>query len=356
MFIFFLSIHLARLGADPVAIGSILGGMGIMMMISHIPAGHLSDRIGRRPLLLAGWSLGVVAVTLMALAAGLPLFVAGLFLYGFTNFVMSPLNSYVSSARGNWTVGRALAVPSAFFGFGSAIGPLTGGWLGDLYGLRPVFALAAIVLLISTIVLSFIRPQPRDHHDPASPTPGLLRNRRYLGFLAVVFAVMFALNLSQPLTPNFLHETRSLDLSKIGLLGTVGVLGNALLTMAFGAWFVPRTSILLGQLFTAMFALLIWRTVGIPFYALAYFLLGGFRATNLMLSAGVRELVHPPQMGIAFGLKETFTSLALTLSNLSAGILYKQSPALMYPTALGLIAFSILLTLWLVPRPGGEHA
>jgi len=94
MFIYFQSIHLADLGADPVTIGSILSAMGLAMMISHIPAGHLSDRFGRRPLLIGAWLTGVTATVLMAAASSLPLFVVGLLLYGFTAFVASPLNSY----------------------------------------------------------------------------------------------------------------------------------------------------------------------------------------------------------------------------------------------------------------------
>jgi predicted MFS family arabinose efflux permease len=356
MFVYFQSIYLSELGADPVAIGSILGAMGIMMMISHIPAGHLADRIGRRPLLIAGWLIGVFAAGMMALARSLPLFVAGLLVYGFTAFIISPLNSYVTSARGKWSVSRALSLVSASFGFGSVLGPLTGGWIGDHYGLRTVFAIATGIFVVSTIVMCFIRPQPRDQHDPDEPPVHLLRNGPYLGFIALVFIVVFALYLPQPLTPNFLQQVRGLSLAQIGLLGTTAVLGNALIAMSFGAWFSPRVGMLLGQFLTALFSLIIWRTTGMPFYALAYFLLGGFRAARPMMAAQARELVHTSQMGLAFGMNETVAAIALTLAPLTAGLLYDRAPDLTYPVSLGLIAFSIFLTLWLGPRPGGKHA
>jgi MFS family permease len=115
MFMYFQSIHLENLGADPVAIGSILGAMGLVMMLAHIPAGHLSDRIGRRPLLIAAWLFGVTATVMMAAASSLPLFVAGLLLYGFTAFVSSPLSSYVTAARGEWSISRALTLTSSTF-------------------------------------------------------------------------------------------------------------------------------------------------------------------------------------------------------------------------------------------------
>src|SRR5512135_2460061 len=68
MFIFFQSLYLQKLGADPVQIGAILGAAGIAMTIGHIPAGHLADRVGRKPLLLIAWILGIFATLTMALA------------------------------------------------------------------------------------------------------------------------------------------------------------------------------------------------------------------------------------------------------------------------------------------------
>ena len=356
MFVYFQAIYLAKLGADPVAIGAILGGMGLMMIISHIPAGHLADRIGRRPLLIAGWLMGVIAAAIMAAASSLPIFVAGLMLYGFTAFIVSPLNSYVTAARGNWSISRALSLISATFAAGSVLGPLTGGWLGDRYGLRLVYALASGIFVIATVLIFFIKPQPRDHHDPQKPPVDLRRNGRYLGFIALVFVVTFSMYLPQPLTPNFLQQERGLSLSQIGLLGTVGVLGNAALALAFGARLVPRTGLLLGQGLTACFALMIWRTQGLALFAVAYFILGGFRASRPMMAAQVRELVHPSQMGLAFGMNETVGAVALTAAPFAAGFLYERSPAIVYPVSLVAIGLAFGLTLIFAPHPRGEHA
>ncbi len=57
MFFIFQPLYLQQLGANPVTIGAIFGAAGIAMTVAHIPAGHLADRIGRKPLLLASWIL-----------------------------------------------------------------------------------------------------------------------------------------------------------------------------------------------------------------------------------------------------------------------------------------------------------
>ena len=93
LFIFFQPIYLEELGADPILIGTILGGFGMAMTLSHIPAGFLADRFGRKPLIVAAWATGMITCWMMAFANSLPIFTIGLLFYGTTLFVMSPLTS-----------------------------------------------------------------------------------------------------------------------------------------------------------------------------------------------------------------------------------------------------------------------
>jgi MFS family permease len=275
--------------------------------------------------------------------------VAGVFLYGFTAFVISPLDSYTTAARGNWSVSRAITFVSMMFNAGAVLGPVTGGWIGDHYGLRSVYFLSAGMFVLSTILIQFIAPQPRDSRDPGNPPPSLLSNHRYLGFLAIYFAVAFATYLPQPFTPNLLKNERGLSLSVIGALGSIGYLGNAILNLVLGQ-LEARWGFLLGQLGVAAFALLLWRGTGFGWFALGYFMLGGFRALRGIGVALVRPFVHDSQMGLAYGIAETFGSATILLAPPLAGLLYAKDAILMYPAGLILIALGILLTLIFVPR------
>ncbi len=342
MFLLFQPIYLQQLGADPIQIGAILGGFGAVMTMTHIPAGYLSDRIGRRPMLLASWVLGIGAALVMALANNLFVFIIGMALYGFTAFVVSPLDSYVTAARGNWSVARAITLISMTFNAGAVLGPITGGWVGDHYGLRTVYFMSTGVFVISTILMLFIAPQPRDHHDPENPPASLLGNRRYLGLLAILFAVAFATYVPQPLTPNFLRNQRGLSLSVIGQLGSIGSLGNTVLNFLLGQ-LTARTGFILGQVGVAAFALLLWRGSGFGWFALGYFLLGGFRVLRGLGVAQVRPYVHDSQMGLAYGIAETVGSATVLLAPPLAGYLYERDPALMYPVGLVMIAVGLVI-------------
>jgi len=350
MFFNFVPIYLDnQFQLSESEIGLVLGMFGFSMAITHIPAGRLADRIGRRPLLIVAWFLGLAATLVMGSSLRLPLFLVGLFGYGLTAFVSSPLSSYVTAARGNMPVGTVLALTTATFGLGMALGPVTGGWIGDRYGMRMSFWVAAVVFAFSTILILFMRAQPIDHHDPEAPPQNLLSNRQFVILLGVMAFAIFSMYLAQPLTPNFLDSVRGLSLSENGLIFTAGALGNSLLAVTFSR-IEPRRGFLLAQVLVILFALTIWKGTSLPFFALGYFLLGGFRAGRPMVMAQARELVHVSQMGLMYGLMETINAVIFILTPPLAGILYERNPMSLYPLGIGLTFLSIVVSYLFLPR------
>ena len=66
MFFNFVPIYLDRqFLLSEYEIGLVLGAFGFSMAITHIPAGRLADRVGRRPLLVISWVLGLVSTLVM---------------------------------------------------------------------------------------------------------------------------------------------------------------------------------------------------------------------------------------------------------------------------------------------------
>jgi len=356
LFFVFQPIYLAQLGADTMTIASVFSAFGLAMMVAHIPAGYLADRMGRKPLLIAAWTSGMLATWIMAFARSLPVFIVGMLMYGLTAFVSSPLNSYVTAERGKLTPARAMTLMSAAFNLGAVIGPLTGGWIGEAVGLRPVYFIAGGLFVISTGILFFLRVQPRDIHDPDAPAPSLMKNTRFLGFLGVILLVMAVTYLPQPLTARFLESERLVSISRIGLLGSINGFGNAVFNLFLGQ-FSARLGLVLVQICVAVFSLLIWQGSGLGWYAIGYFMLGGFRTARAFYLSAVRALIHPAQMGLAYGIAETFNSMAVILAPLLAGLLYTRQPELVYTVSLGLLTFSILVSALLTPRqPAAEPA
>jgi MFS family permease len=350
MFFNFIPIYLdLQFFLSKYEIGLILGAFGFSMAITHIPAGRLADRFGRRPLLIGAWLLGLVSTLVMGFAQALPLFLIGLAGYGLTAFVASPLSSYVTAARGKWPVGTVLSLTTATFGMGMALGPVTGGWIGEHYGMRMSFYVAAVVFVFSNIFMFLIERQPIDHHDPDSPPLSLRSNKNFVTLIGVLTFSTFAMYFAQPLTPNFLEGVRRLSLSQTGLVFTAGALGNSLMAITFSR-VNPRRGYLFAQALVILFAFFIWQGTALPVFALGYFLLGGFRAARPMAMAQVRELIHESQMGISYGIMETVSSIIFIVTPPIAGLLFERDPMIIYPLAIGLIVVSIIVSSIFLPR------
>src|SRR3990172_1930786 len=264
MFFNFIPIYLENeflLGEQQI--GFTLGAFGFFMAITHMPSGHIADRFGQRPLLVIAWLLGLSSTLIMGMAARLPFYLIGVLGDALTAFVSSPLSSYVTAARGAWSIGTALSLTSATFNVGMALGPVFGGWIADQYGMRQTYLVAAGAFLISTMFIIFIRGQPIDHQDPAAPPTPLRNNQRFVSFIMVVAFGIFAMYLAQPLTPNFLESVRGLSFSETGWVFSAGALGNAVLVLLLSR-VSPRIGFRLSHGLVALFALCIWQGSGLP--------------------------------------------------------------------------------------------
>jgi MFS family permease len=287
----------------------------------------------------------------MALANSLPVFVVGLFLYGLTLFVMSPLQSYLTAARGNLSVGRVITLMSASFNLGAVIGPIVGGRIGDQYGLRQTYIVAGVIFFISFIVMNFIRPQPVERLPAGDGGKRWFFSPRYVMYMVVLFLSIFAMYLPQALTPNYLSNESGFDLTQIGILFSVSSVGVVVLNLALGA--MPAlTGFLLGQAAVAVFTLILWWGSGLGWFLIGFFMLGGYRTARNLGMAQVRELVPSAKMGLAYGLGETVSATAVILAPIAAGFLYTKNPILMYAIGFGLLVVSIYISSRFSPKLG----
>jgi MFS family permease len=346
-FFSFIPLYLQHLGAKPIAIGGILGGFSFAAMLVHLPAGYLSDKLGRRPLLISAWAIGFIAVIFMVSSNTLLPFVISLFIYGSTGFVVAPLNSYLVHSSSRLSTARLFTLVSAAYNFGAMFGPLIGGQIGEHFSLRHIFVFTAILTGFSTFLIYFIRPQPV---SPASKTTSIVRsifNREYVLFVLVLFVMVFATYLPQPLTPNFLQNQHKLAVSTIGTLFFLNGLGIVVFNLLVGSLSAFR-GWMISQFFVILFAVILWKCNSLPLFGLAFFILGGFRAARTMGTAQLRAFVEPDNMGVAFGFAETINALALILASIFAGYLYAIRPDSMYWV-------SVILTLIAIALAFGFH-
>jgi len=349
MFFYLRPLYLKELGADPVAIGSILATASAVTAFTHIPAGYLADRFGRKHLILFSWTLTAVALLVMHLARSLEGFVAGLILFMFANFVMAPLTAYIVEARGAQSVQRALTMSFSGYGIGNVMSPAVGGLLGRTYGLRLVFGLAALAYVASTFVLMPLRPQPVAAPTGRTRYAALVRNQRFLGFLALMFLALGAMVLGIPLLPNYVAEVWGFDVGMIGVFGTFQSLGIVVLNLTLGQR-LPRRGFMIAQWLMALSVLLLLTTGQVGWIGLAYFCQAGWNFGRTMALSQVRRVVEAHETGLAFGFTETIAYVVIVAASFAAGVLYQYDPALPFKLSLGLIALTLPLVWLFAPR------
>ncbi len=346
LFFYFQPIYLQELNADPLMIGTILGGMGIAMTVAQIPAGYLSDRFGSRTIMWGSWILGTISAWVMAFANALPAFVVGLVLYGLTSFVLAPMNSYITSVRGNLSVGRSLTFASGLYNVGAILGPVTGGIIADKLGLKSVYMIAGVLFLLSALVILSVKKVSDTHAADLESTrsKGLLKNTRFLGFLGITLMTVFVLYLPSSFTPSYLQNQQEFSKSTIGILGTLGNLGNAVAVLALGG-LRASTAFIISQLWVLIFTI-IFLVAKLPaWFGIGYFFYGGFKLCRAMILTIARSLIHPGETGLAYGMVETASAIAVILAPVLAGVLYDTQPILIYKVPLFAITGVIILNI-----------
>jgi len=83
---------------------------------------------------------------------------------------------------------------------------------------------------------------------------------------------------------------------------------------------------------------------------LGYFLMGGYRVSRSLAIAQIRAVIRPVNMGLAFGITETFSAFSLIFVPPLAGFIYTWQPAGIYPVAILLIGVAILVSVRFAPQ------
>ena len=339
LFFYFQPIYLEQLGAEPLVIGTIFGLNGLVMTLVQTPAGHLCDRLGNRTVMIISWTIGTLATCIMAFSSSLIGFAIGWILYG-ASVINAATSGYITNVRGKMSVGRALTLVSAMYHLGAFIGPVVGGQIGERFGLYLIYRISVVFFIFSSLIILITRSEATPSTQHEEPRGNLLKIKPFVVLLVISFITIFSGYLAEPFTPNYLQDYHSLSLTEIGKLGSIGSLGNAIVALIFGG-IAPFAGILLGHGFLLVYSTLIWRGSNMIWFAIGFFLRGGYRIFQAMYLSVARELFSASEMGFAYGLMATANSLAIILAPPTAGYLYEISPGLIYIVSIILLIVTL---------------
>jgi ACDE family multidrug resistance protein len=159
------------LSHGPSMVGIALATFAAGNVSAVIPSGYLSDRVGRRTLLIVGLSVSGVATAIVGWASSLPLFLAGAFVAGAAaGMFSSPQQAAVADIIGSKArAGTALAAFQMMADLGSIVGSFGVGEIAQHVSFDAAFVISGVILLVAGFAW-VLAPETR-RRPVIEPTP-----------------------------------------------------------------------------------------------------------------------------------------------------------------------------------------
>jgi multidrug resistance protein len=350
-----LPFYAEKFGASPLVIGLLFGIYSLCQLAASPALGDLSDRYGRRPVLIFSLLGTVISFAMLALAQSITMLFIARIVDGLSGGNISTARAYVADVTEPKDRARAYGLIGAAFGLGFIFGPALSGALAHISYTAPIWAAAALTLVATFMAYYWL---PETVHRAAAGTgmpfknlaamiqrPGLRR------MLVIDFSYWFAFAIFQTTFALFVARRFGFDASRTGyFFAAFGVLG----VIVQGGFIRPivhrlgdKPTFMAGLVFSAigLVAATYAHSVSLLAIALVPLAFGmGFghpTVTSLVSRAGRQD-----EQGRVQGAAGAMESLGRALGPVwGNAALQRFGEAMPYLSAAGCIAFTLVLSL-----------
>lgn len=356
----------SRFNATPRTVGLLFASYSVMQLIFSPILGRLSDKYGRRPVLLISIIGTGIGFLILGFATTLRMLFVGRILDGITGGNISTAQAYIADITTTEDRAKGMGLIGAAFGLGFVFGPAIGGILSR-WGVGVPFLFAAGLCFANALLLYFTLPETVTPDHPArisaaggrglSPLLQSLRNPA-LGYVMVIyflFIVAFsimttAFSLYTMFRFGYDAQHTGYLFAYVGILAVIvqgGLIGRLVKRFGELALVIVGAFLFAGSLFAVPF-------VGPQAGGLLALLVGGglFSIGNSLSAPSLTSLasksVGANEQGSAMGVMQSVASLARAVGPALAAVLIHS--AIAYPGADGephlMSDFSLFVTFW----------
>jgi DHA1 family tetracycline resistance protein-like MFS transporter len=354
----FLPMFAERLGISAFGIGWILAIYSLAQLLCAPVLGRISDRVGRRPIIMLGLLGSSVSYLIYGFANSFTVLLISRALHGACAATVPTAQAYIADTTSEEGRARGMGLIGAAFGLGFVLGPAVGGLLGHTSLKVPVFFASALtfanLLFASQRLPESHQPQPAAPIDPAALAEPLLSLPRKLfgHHLARLFWIAFLLTFALAgLEATFTLMVPALYGYGPAALGLL--LGFAGLTQAMAqGWLLGRIVPRIGEarlvaiglvaLAIGMFPMGMLRDLGLLLVLLALVSIGyGLASPSIASLISRRTGQH--RQGEVLGVNQSALSMARIFGPIAGASVYgMMGPAAPYMMG-GLVAVAALI-------------
>lgn len=168
-------LYTTSLGASLGLLGVLTAVLGLTRLVLALPIGMVSDRLGRKTVLVSGMVVFALAFTLYAVAPHAEWLAVPRALQAIAMVATFPLGiAYIGDIVETRDRGAAIGVYTAAMGSGFAVGPLVGSWVESVAGFPAAYATGAAIALVGAIFAATRLVHAKAHPHAATLAPRIM--------------------------------------------------------------------------------------------------------------------------------------------------------------------------------------
>lgn len=351
-----LPLYAMEFGVSGALVGMLITLFGVGRLVANIPAGFLSERFGRRPLLAAGPVLIGIGAVGAALTDNFEMLLFSRFVQGMgAGVYMTTSAATLVQLTAPGRRGHIMGLYQGFMLMGASIGPAIGGALAARFGNDAPFWFYAVLALAALALVSFGFKEPaavnavRSEADGPPITLGaFLRHPAFALLCAVTFWIFFTRTAAQWLAMPLIGNERfglsvgligaAISVSSIANLAMVAIVGPAIQRVGAVSVAIVSTFIVAGAL------LLVALSSAVSLYWIAFIAYGIGAGLNApAVAAAIADITPDNLVGPAMGVHRAIADTGYVIGPILVGLVHDWT-AFGYSGAIAGNAVFLMLT------------
>ena len=317
-----LPFYAQTFGASPLVIGLLFASFSLSQLLATPALGVLSDRWGRRPVLIFSLLGTVVSFAMLAAARTLFMLFAARIIDGLSGGNITTARAYIADVTEPHERAKAFGMLGAAFGLGFIVGPALAGAFAHISYTAPIWA-AAFITMIATAMAFFWLPETVHRGSAATASlwralPDVFARERLRPLLAADFLYWASFSVCNTTFALFASHRFGFDVTQTGyVLAAFGFLG-VIVQVGMVAPIVRLVGVLRTFLVGLAIAAAGWACVGLS-HSLTMFLIGlipagiGVGLCNASLITLVSHAASKEEQGKVQGAAGALESLGRTI-------------------------------------------